>query len=222
MVFKPSKSQFGRIGDSTIIEFPVYISWPKSLFLEDFLRIRQGTKFLISENSSVTIKKFTVIGVNNMIIPNKHISTVGIPQFILGASGINDVHNHIVIEEDVWTGSNVTLIGNASLGRGCVCGACSVVTKPVPPYAVVAGSPARIVAVKFSIDQIIEHEKILYQEKDRFCIEYLNELFETHYKNVRVFGVSTAFTENQIDKLRKCAEARGYYNEDFYERLSHV
>lgn len=122
MCFFPLETLFQCCGKNTVIEFPVYVSWAKSVILEDYLRTRQGTKILISEKSNLTIKKFTVIGMNNMIIPNKHTSTVGIPQFLLGTSGINDLQNDIVVEEDVWTGSNVTLMGNVALGRRCVCG----------------------------------------------------------------------------------------------------
>lgn len=214
-VFLTSRKDFGSCGNTAVIEFPVYISCPSSVYLENDLRIRQGTKILISENSRLTIKKYSVIGMNNMIIPNKHTSTVGIPQFLLGTSGINDQHNNLVIGEDVWTGSNVTIMGHADLGRGCLCGACSVVTKPVPPYAVVVGSPARIIAVKFSVDQIIEHEKVLYPENERYSREYLEELFKEYYKDMRVFGVSTEFTQEQIDRLEYCASLRHLANKDY-------
>lgn len=218
-VFHPSKSSFQNCGKNTVIEFPIYVSCAKSVILEDYLRIRQGTKILISDKSKLTIRKYSVIGMNNMIIPNKHTSTVGIPQFLLGTSGINDEQNDMVIEEDVWTGSNVTLMGNVTLGRGCICGACSLVTKAVPPYAVVAGSPAKIVAVKFSIDQIVEHEQILYPADKRFSREYLEELFEKYYKDKRVFGVSTEFTEEQIERLEYCAGLRNFAPKSYVNDL---
>ncbi len=218
-VFHPSKNDFCSIGKNTVIEIPVYISWPKSVSIEENVRVRQGTKILISEFSQLHIKQYSVIGMNNMIIPNKHKSTVGIPQFLLGTSGINDEHNDIVIEEDVWTGSNVTIMGNVNLGRGCICGACCVVTKPVPPYAVVVGSPAKIVAVKFSIDQILEHERILYTEESRFTREYLEDLFAKHYKDMKVFGVSTEFDQNQIDRLEYCANLRNFSDKDYINKV---
>lgn len=218
-VFHPSKSDFCSIGKNSIIEFPVYISWPKSVSIEENVRVRQGTKILISEFSQLHIKQYSVIGMNNMIIPNKHKSTVGVPQFLLGTSGVNDEHNDIVIEEDVWTGSNVTLMGNVKLGRGCLCGACCVVTKPVPPYAVVVGSPAKIVAVKFSIEQILEHEKILYPEHERYSREFLEELFEKSYKDVRVFGENIVFSEENISKLKRAAEFQNFTKSDYFDQL---
>ena len=63
------------------------------------------------------------------------------------------------------------------LGRGCIVGACSMINKPIPPYAVVVGSPAKIVGVKFSIEQILKHEEILYPKEERLTREYLEELF---------------------------------------------
>jgi acetyltransferase-like isoleucine patch superfamily enzyme len=51
----------------------------------------------------------------------------------------------IRIEDDVWIGANVVLLDGALLRRGCVIGAGSVVRGEIPPYAVCAGAPARIV-----------------------------------------------------------------------------
>ena len=49
----------------------------------------------------------------------------------------------IIIEDDVWLCTNVTVLGNVRSGRGSVVAASSVVTKDVPPYTLVAGNPAR-------------------------------------------------------------------------------
>jgi carbonic anhydrase/acetyltransferase-like protein (isoleucine patch superfamily) len=129
---------------------------------------------------------------------------------LLGASHINDKSMDLHINEDVWVGSNVTILPGSDLGRGCIVGACSVVSKPVPPYALVVGSPARIVGVKFSIDQILEHEKALYPEKERFTRAYLEELFAKYYEGMKVFGVQTELTEEDLKKLEKAKKKRKY------------
>jgi hypothetical protein len=85
-----------------------------------------------------------------------------------------------------------------------------LVTKPVPPYALVAGSPAKIIGVKFTIDQIIEHEKALYPEKERFSREYLEELFAEYYEGKKVFGVQTELTEEDKEHLAWAKKKRGY------------
>jgi acetyltransferase-like isoleucine patch superfamily enzyme len=50
----------------------------------------------------------------------------------------------VVIEDDVWIGMNVSILDGVHIGRGAVIGAGSVVTRPVPPMAVVVGNPARV------------------------------------------------------------------------------
>lgn len=51
------------------------------------------------------------------------------------------------------------------MGRGAVIGANSVVTKDVPPYAIMAGSPARLIRYRFDTNKIENIEKSLWWEK---------------------------------------------------------
>ncbi|MDR1776323.1 MAG: acyltransferase [Desulfovibrio sp.] len=51
----------------------------------------------------------------------------------------------IVIEENVWIGANCVITPDVRIGRGAVVGAGAVVTRDVPPFAVVGGVPARII-----------------------------------------------------------------------------
>ena len=66
-----------------------------------------------------------------------------------------DMFEHVTIGNDVWTGHNVNILPGINVGDGAVIGAGSVVTKDVPPYAIVAGVPARLIRMRFS-DAIIE------------------------------------------------------------------
>lgn len=54
-----------------------------------------------------------------------------------------------ILEHDVWIGNNVILARGIRLHTGCVVGAGAVVTKDVPPYAIVAGNPARLIRMRF-------------------------------------------------------------------------
>ena len=58
------------------------------------------------------------------------------------------------IGNDVWIGSRVIIMQGLKIGTGAVIGAGSVVTKDVPPYAIVAGCPARIIKYRFDEDTI--------------------------------------------------------------------
>lgn len=67
----------------------------------------------------------------------------------------------VVIEDDVWIGTRAIILAGTRVGRGAVVGAGAVVTKSVPPYAIVGGNPARIIRMRFSPEDIAKHERLL-------------------------------------------------------------
>ncbi len=61
----------------------------------------------------------------------------------------------VTIGNDVWIGRGVKILGGVTIGDGAVIAAYSVVTKDIPPYAIAAGVPARVVRERFS-EEIVE------------------------------------------------------------------
>jgi acetyltransferase-like isoleucine patch superfamily enzyme len=76
----------------------------------------------------------------------------------------------VCVSDDVWIGFGSIVLTNTTIGRGAIVGAGSVVTKDVPPYAVVVGVPARVVRFRFDGDAelIAKHEHAI--QMGRFAL----------------------------------------------------
>jgi len=69
----------------------------------------------------------------------------------------NITSGNLWLGHDAWIGANVFITARCTrIGIGAVVGACSVVTRDIPDYAVVAGNPARILRYRFSPAVIAE------------------------------------------------------------------
>lgn len=186
----PLRSQFGYCAENALLHYPLRIYWAKGLYLYENTSISNDILIINAPNEKVIIKRNTIVAAKTTFITNSHLSIATIPNFILGKSHINDKSGDIIVNEDCWIGAGAIILTGVQVGRGSIIGAGSIVTKDVPPYAVVAGCPAKIIAVKFSISQIIEHEKALYSDNERFSSEYLKSLFDTYYEGKKIYGKS--------------------------------
>jgi len=68
----------------------------------------------------------------------------------------------IIIQNDVWIGHGATIMAGVTLHNGCIIAAEAVVTKDVPPYAIVGGNPAKILRYRFSPDVISALQQIAW------------------------------------------------------------
>lgn len=83
------------------------------------------------------------------------------------------------IGHDVWIGCNATILRGVEVGNGAVIGAHALVNRDVPPYAIVAGIPARIIGYRFSREVIAELERIRWWEWPEEKIRKHHTLFMT-------------------------------------------
>jgi maltose O-acetyltransferase len=54
----------------------------------------------------------------------------------------------VIIEDNVWIGYRVIILPGVRVGRNAIIGAGAVVTKDVPPYAIVGGVPAKVIKMR--------------------------------------------------------------------------
>ena len=67
-----------------------------------------------------------------------------------------DNKGDIIIGNDVWIGYEAVILSGITIGDGAMIGTRAVVTKDVPPYAIVAGNPAKIIKYRFDDKRIKE------------------------------------------------------------------
>lgn len=202
------RTKYGMWDETATMMKPVDLYALSRLYLYPYSRIQPGLRF-ISNEGKLIVKRGAAIGANTTVITGNHVPTVGIPEFFLGTAHINDLEGDIIVEEGAWIGANVTLLRGAKIRRGAVVGACSLVNKEVPPYAVVAGVPAKIIATTFTIDQILEHEKLVFKPEVRLSKAELQELFESKYKGLKAIGTDmiAAVDKESADALKEIVKS---------------
>lgn len=194
---KKLKKNLGYCGKDNNILQPFYTGMPQNIFLYDYTLIQPFCNFIIA-GGKVVIKKWSSLSFGCTVVTGNHVPTVGINQRILGRFHINDKEKDVLIDEDCWVGTGVTLLSGTHIRRGCVVGAKTLTNKDYPPYSVIVGIPGKVIASKFTINEIIEHEKKLYPEEERFPRKYLEDIFSEYFDGKKSIG-TTIISEN--DKL---------------------
>lgn len=87
-----------------------------------------------------------------------------------------------IIGNDVWIGNRVTIIQGVTIGTGAVIGAGAIVTKDVPPYAVVAGCPAKVIKYRFNSEIINKLLKSEWWELDDAILKTRSRLISNPEK----------------------------------------
>jgi len=87
-------------------------------------------------------------------------------------------YSPVIIGNDVWIGLRAMIMGGIHIGDGAIVAAGAIVTKDVPPYAIVAGVPARIIKYRFSPEIIKLLEEIKWWEQSENVLQKNIEFFQ--------------------------------------------
>lgn len=90
-------------------------------------------------------------------------------------------YQRITIGNDVWIGQRVIVMGGINIGDGAVVGAGAVVTHDVPPYAVVAGVPAKIIRYRFDSATIADLQQLRWWDKSDKWLKDNISMFQKPY-----------------------------------------
>ena len=142
---------------------------PETISIGDNVAIGEQAWF----GGDITIGKNVMFGPRPTILAANHLyAIVGqSPRFIKPAyPGQN--HKPVIVEDEVWVGANVTILGNLRIGIGAVIGAGSVVVGEIAPFTVAVGNPCRSVRRIFDDRCLLGHLTTLgYQEA--FALEVI-------------------------------------------------
>ena len=153
--------------NNVLYHYPIH---REKLIIGKFCSIACGTKFLFNcANHSL-----------------KSLSTYTFPLFYeeweLEKSNITtawDNKGDIVIGNDVWIGYEAVIMAGVHIGDGAIIAACAVVTKDVPPYTIVGGTPAKEIRKRFDTEVIQQLLKLKWWDwstnKIRQCLPYIAE-----------------------------------------------
>ena len=128
-----------KIGKRPIFYPGVWIEPGRNLVVGDDVDF--ALDVLVVSSGGVTIGDRVLIGYRTQILSTNHV----IPHRDCKTFYSGHVHKPVVIGDDVWIGGNVVILPGVTIGEGAVVGAGSIVTKDIPPFAIYAGVPARLI-----------------------------------------------------------------------------
>jgi acetyltransferase-like isoleucine patch superfamily enzyme len=154
-----------------LLVFAILFSASPGLATQELLQMGKwsyGAPTMLSwgEGTKATVGKYcSISGGVTILLGGDHrgdwVTTFPFSSFWAEASHITGhpkTKGDVVIGNDVWIGRDAFILSGVHIGDGAIVGARAVVTKDVPPYAIVAGNPARIVRYRFDESSI---EKLL-------------------------------------------------------------
>ena len=109
----------------------------EKLSIGSFVSIASGVIFLVDGNHNLSnLLTYPIAG----LIMNDLIKSID----------ENQSKGSIIVSDDVWIGTNSIIMSGVILGQGSVVAAGSLVTKDVPPYAIIGGVPSKVLKYRFN------------------------------------------------------------------------
>lgn len=143
------------------------------------LKTTIGYRNLIA--GDVTIGKYCQIGADVAMISTNHpinyLTTYINKELLNGELQSIKEENKIILGNDIWVGHGVRIVGNVSIGNGAILASGAVVTKDVPPYAIVGGVPAKVIKYRFNQNIINEIEELKWWDKSDEELNQIKNLF---------------------------------------------
>lgn len=175
------KSELGACGKHVIFRWNEWHQPWGNVYLSDRTQIVDAK--IISHGGKLIVKYGSGAAEGLTVITNFHDRKAGCWFQDTASSGGLDYEKDVIVEEDVWIGANVTIFGGCTIGRGSHIGAGAVIRNNIPPYSVVIGNPAKVIGFSLNPEEIIEHEKVLYPEKERLPITLLEKNYQKLFLN---------------------------------------
>lgn len=181
--------EYGYMARNAYLNPDTIVFDKKNLFMYENTSIPGGA-MILNPRSKFIMKRGSFSSYNLCVCPGNHMALIGkwkhdITDAIKDEFDTDHRYDRdIVVEEDVWIGINVTLLNGAHIGRGSIIGAGCVVSGEIPPYAIVVGNPAKVKRFLFTPEEIIEHEKALYANSERYELFELQRIQKECMKNI--------------------------------------
>ncbi len=141
-----------------------------------------GCKLTIGRFCSIADKVEILLGGNHRIDWTSTYPFAAFPDLWPSAGGHADFHasrGDVAIGHDVWLGSGAMVLSGVTVGHGAVVAARAVVTRDVPPYAIVGGNPARVIRSRFDEVTIADLVETAWWDLPRAEIERLVPLLQS-------------------------------------------
>ena len=181
------KSKMGYCGTNIHIGNPNYLLYPHLLYIYDNVNLNSGASFILSPFGNSDMGRFIMkrnsTAAQNLTIINHNHTThprCGVTYKSQSLAHDGDIVKDVVIEEDAFVGANVTICAGVVVGRGAIVGAGSVVRRSIPPYSIAYGNPVAVKRFMFTPEEIIEHEKQIYKEEDRYTMEEIVSFYDSY------------------------------------------